>query len=492
LNEGVRGLPLLLLAAVGCSPVQGLPPHVDEPLLGATADATDTDVFLLQMVFNTGANTVCSAVLVSPRVLLTAAHCIDPAHQGATSVTVRAMNKPDLTNLMSTDLIDTVDSVLHPQWSAGTQQSPYDLAMVLLATAPTNATPRDLVRSPPASWTGQPLRLVGYGRTSATTSDSGTRRSQSLSITSATSQVLQYGVSGVSGICAGDSGGPGLWRGTDGVERVAGVHSYTLSPQCGDGADIRVDAWAASFIDPWIASRDAATCARDQRCKTGCAPADPDCVCAADGVCAAACPTLSWDPDCANCGANGTCSAVACPTPDPDCTCLADGVCQVQCPSGRVDPDCPDCGANGVCSAVGCPAPDPDCSCGADGQCQECAGRVDPDCPDCGANGVCSAVTCPTPDPDCAIDGDPCTAPAECAYHLCLPDPRGFSYCSRACTADSECIRDMKCLQQQCKPEQPPPLGPATGGCSAAPGLSPLLLALLALRRRRDRAHPER
>ncbi len=494
-SRPVRPLFPLVVALAACGPVQ-LPP---EPLasradgiLAATAAPADTDVFLLELRFSNGVNTICSAVLVSPRVLLTAAHCIDPAHQGAASVIVRAMNKPDDTNLRSSDFIDTTDKTWHPGWNAGASQSPFDIGLVLLATAPTNATPRPLLRTPPASWSGQQLRLVGYGRTAAGTADSGTRRTATVSVTTSTANILEFGTAGATGICAGDSGGPGFLRGTDNVERVAGIHSYTLSAQCGQGADIRVDANAASLIEPWIALKDPPLCTADGRCRAGCTPEDTDCTCAADATCNAQCPDLLLDPDCPrDCVQNNVCLSTGCPRPDPDCACRADAVCEPACPGGRVDPDCADCGANGRCNAVACPSPDPDCTCALDGTCElNCAGgRIDPDCPDCGANGTCSAVACPSPDLDCAVDGDVCTRASECQYGLCVQDPRGFTVCSRACTADADCIREMKCRDQVCRADVPgaEPLAPAVGGCAQAPGGLLSLLAALALRRRRAR-----
>lgn len=320
-------LPPLLATLAACGPT-AVPAHAarSDAILGGTPDPVDSDVFLLELHLDGGRTALCSATLISSKILLTAAHCVDPASHGSATLTARAMNKPDDTNLSTSDFIDAAELHLHPQWSAGSPTSGYDLALVLLVRAPANATPRPLSRSVPVQ--GAPLRVIGYGRTAAGTADSGTRRSANTSITSVTADHLDLGVAGSLGTCVGDSGGPALVTGTDGVERVAGVHSYG-SALCGEGSDVRVDRQLA-FIDAWLDLKDPALCSADGRCQpTGCTPADSDCVCVADAFCNPACPDLSTDPDCPpDCVQNGVCSAEACPRPDPDC--LVDGdACQV-------------------------------------------------------------------------------------------------------------------------------------------------------------------
>lgn len=524
-SDFVRAATLLLLPALAaCGPT-----HVSEAgasrtdaILAATDDTTTTTVFLLDLRFDNGDASICSAVQVSPRVLLTAAHCIEPAlHSGATAVTVRATNKANDSNLMSSDFIAVTMQARHPQWNPGASMSPYDIGALLLASVPAGTTPAPLQRTLPANLVGQSMRIVGYGRTSAgAASSSGTRRTANVTVDAVTSGTLDFGAAGSTGICSGDSGGPSFFRGPDTVERVIGIHSLTRSGSCGLGSDIRVDA-RLPFIDGFIGANDAPLCTADGRCAAGCTPADPDCpvdcsmngacvtgctprdpdcACTADGTCETTCPSGATDPDC-TCIANSVCEA-GCPAgTDPDCRCRADSTCETSCPTGVTDPDCV-CVLNGTCE-TGCPTGvmDPDCRCRADGACEgNCPGggtdpdcscnadavcvaacpmsQPDPDCADCGANGTCSATSCPTRDPDCLDDGSGCMSASECVGKQCLDDPRGFKFCSRACTGSAECQLDMVCTAGLCQAKEEDT--GVRGGCAAVPGAETLALLLLA------------
>jgi len=162
------------------------------------------------------------------------------------------------------------------------------------------------------------VRAVGYGRTDHAVSDSGTRHTVTVTVTSVNGNTYDLGQSGTAGTCVGDSGGPSFHVFSDNVERAVGLHSYG-SGACGDGTDDRLDVFA-SFVDQWLTDQEPNRCGSDGFCMEGCTPADPDCACAGDGVCNAACPDLLADPDCPpDCVANGKCAVQACPVPDPDC-----------------------------------------------------------------------------------------------------------------------------------------------------------------------------
>jgi len=512
----------MAFTAMSCAPSRELDHATrSDAVLNGTAAPGENQVFLLDLRYDNGNAGICSAVLISPRVLLTAAHCADPAFEsGATSMTIKATNKPDDSMLMMSDMIPVTMSARHPMWNAGSPNSDYDLALLLLMTAPTNATPAARV-SALGNPVGQQLKIVGYGRSSSDPATSGTRRSTTLPVTAATSATLSYG-DGTYGICLGDSGGPSFIG-----ANVAGIHSRGSGSTCGNGVDIRVDAFA-SFIDAFVTANDPATCAADGRCASGCTSPDPDCPCAADGTCNSTCGATdpdcrcvangmcgascgAMDPDC--CGADGSCDAAcgtadpdcrciansmcgagcgttdpdccgmdgtcdtACGMSDPDCACVADSTCNATC--GTRDPDCP-CAMNGTCDQA-CGASDPDCRCKNDGRCDPSCTPTDPDCGNCNADGVCTAA-CGISDPDCLDDGQVCMAPAECWGGLCEKDARGFNFCTRTCSDDSSCLNDTTCQASVCRAKRDPLTG-AVGGCSVAPW--PLVVLLLAWRRRR-------
>ena len=287
--------------ALACAPAPANVAARQEAILGGTADAASTNVFLLDLRFDTRAS-ICSAVLISPRVLLTAAHCVDPVFHGASTLTVRATNKANTVMLMQSDMIDVTTITRHPSWNPAVQESDFDFAAILLERAPTGVTAATLLTALPANAAGQPLRVLGYGRASVSdAATSGTRRSVTLPITTITSADLRFGTNGAAGICAGDSGGPSFLG-----EAVAGIHSRTEGTSCGVGVDIRVDRHAA-FIDAFVAANDPPSCANDGRCALGCGTSDPDCPCRADQRCDASCGLT--DPDCSDDGAVCTLAA---------------------------------------------------------------------------------------------------------------------------------------------------------------------------------------
>lgn len=100
---------LACLLLVGCGPTVGASASSRlDGILGGSTDSTSTNVFILDLRFDNGQAAICSAALISPRVLLTAAHCVDPSLHGASSVTVRAANKTDANTLSMSEVINVV------------------------------------------------------------------------------------------------------------------------------------------------------------------------------------------------------------------------------------------------------------------------------------------------------------------------------------------------------------------------------------------------
>src|SRR5262249_24253416 len=127
---------------------------------------------------------------------------------------------------------------------------------------------------------GAPLRAVGYGATTggANPSGAGVKHQVNLTFVQIAAAQFELGDMTSHGICHGDSGGPSFHTFPDGIERVVGVHSFTIDQNCLDGADSRTD-YFRSFIDTWMAQNETRTCAIDGLCKQGCTPVDQDCAC---------------------------------------------------------------------------------------------------------------------------------------------------------------------------------------------------------------------
>ena len=440
----------------------------EDAIVGGSATSGDANVFMLYMQANTGTGGSCTATLIDRRTLLTAAHCVDPRIENASSYTIFAMNKPSEAQAFQSDWIRIVETRMHPNWNPQTLQD--DIAMALLERAP-NVTPKQWNKVSIDNKSGAAVRAVGYGITTPGGSDSGTKRTVDLTITQISPTLIREGNGVNKGICQGDSGGPTFMTFPDGVERSVGVHSFTTSQNCTDGADTRVDAYQ-SFVQQWLNDREAPTCAEDGRCALNCPSVDYDCVCPADGQCTAACPDLSKDPDCPkDCVQNGVCSLQACPVADKDCLPMGQPCLSMnQCP-GRL-----------CISDALHPAPYCSKTCTADTDCDNGL-KCDP-----------ASRMCVWPQIPPSKEGDTCTAgKTYCAPPtICEGLDAAKTSCWKACVTPADCTGNTTCAtgfdgQKFCKPPDAIILrrayanNEAAPGCTAVPGES--LLALVALAR---------
>jgi MYXO-CTERM domain-containing protein len=277
----------------------------------------------------------CSGTLVTPKVVLTACHCL----QGSYS---------------SPDVFFGSDTNGQGTWIQGVHHATYpgncigdgDLAMITLAQ-PGPAPPIPINDRNLGNYVGNPVRIVGFGVTGENSGGSGTKRQGMSVLSSVGTGEMFCDPTQSSGTCYGDSGGPNFMT-FEGTEYVVGATSYGTQA-CGSGLDAsaRTDSHM-DWLQTYINEQDPADCGADGACAMFCDAPDPDCPCANDGYCTDLCPDLTVDADCNGCGQDGECRS-DCPSLDTDC-CVADGECLAAC--GDADPDCDD-GANGNGSGPG-------------------------------------------------------------------------------------------------------------------------------------------
>ncbi len=224
---------VLTVAIAGCAD-----PRVAASRAAITAGTEDAGDTAVAALLRDG-EPVCTATLVADDLLLTAAHCVEPAPSHAFFGAA----------LLDGELVRVIDREVHPDFDPVTLE--HDLAIAVLEEAPA-AAPVALPSGPLDPLPGRRLRLVGFGATSADQTGPATKRTGDTVIASASAADFRYGPS-PSQTCAGDSGGPGFLA-ENGVEVLAGVTSAG-DPACAAFArDARVDVEVDGFLAPYAGS----------------------------------------------------------------------------------------------------------------------------------------------------------------------------------------------------------------------------------------------
>jgi len=297
--------------------------RVDRPIYYGTPDNNSAVVAITN---GPGTGFFCSGTLITPNVVLTAAHCLE----GMNTSTIQIMFGD---SVGSGTYVQTTEAIMHPAYDSYSITN--DIALIRLdGSAPANVAP--IPALPPGlalavADEGSTIDISGFGQTE--TSSSGDKLHVSVTLTkvcpgpNGCSFGSGWAVPGSigyprtpGGTCYGDSGGPAFLA-RAGQQYVVGVTSYGDQGCTVWGVSTKVDAFA-TFINGFIGSVIPEDCG---------APGDED----GDGLADCADPECALHPDCLGpdaceqalplgCGAQVNATTVGAESQFVDYSCLSD------------------------------------------------------------------------------------------------------------------------------------------------------------------------
>ncbi len=208
----------------------------------------------------TGGQPTCTGTLISPTVVLTAAHCVDPLFIGDEVPGFTLEN--DANNATASQIVSGEDTRQHPDFSLQSDPGPgvgkwFDVGLLILSDPITSvdyAIMPSVEEATDGLASGMDVEIVGYGLTSTTGFDVGVKFHGLADLVEVGSHELFIAEPGQQQNCNGDSGGPAFVD-IDGQQRLVGTVSRApdSDPTCDHGGiDTRVDPyleWIHSQVD---------------------------------------------------------------------------------------------------------------------------------------------------------------------------------------------------------------------------------------------------
>lgn len=199
-------------------------------------DLYRSSIPLLQLELSSGGNAICTGTLITPKTILTAAHCVDP--KGGVTAVLAGFPKDgeDSTGRKSFDVYRVASFKAHPLWDS-VAGNPYDIGVVILEKEVEDRETVPLIGvSAHRAASDDLIGIYGYGKNE--NSDIGVLRYGEMIL-----QQLETGLGypddllgaefndTQQSICSGDSGGPAALEANNSFG-IVGINSIGTSERC--------------------------------------------------------------------------------------------------------------------------------------------------------------------------------------------------------------------------------------------------------------------
>jgi len=220
----------------------------EDAIVGGADDAVDPAVVALYArVPGATTGSLCTGEVISPTVVLTAAHCVTEVAPGSVHYVIPGAK---FQSVPSSEWLAVKEAHADPAFDSQHLEAGHDIAVVILAKPTTIRPLRFLQGTLPPEAIGQRVRLVGYGLDNGLLqTGAGTKRTVTVPVVSMDDLTLETG-NLFQKACNGDSGGPALLN-IDGEETIVGVTSYGFIFCLFDAFYTRVDRYS-DFITQYL------------------------------------------------------------------------------------------------------------------------------------------------------------------------------------------------------------------------------------------------